>query len=283
MDAKDPHIRSQNNAYRRGMILGLTMAEIMVLVLFALLLALAAALAKKNSIIAARDLRIAALANLEIELGELFRNGAKGISVTDIIQRLERQQKENADLKKEADRLKPYEANAKAVEDVIREIKQASKSDATPQEIAEKLQQTAQLMKENQTFKGQIVQLSSQIRAAGRGNEFPSCWVTPGGKAQSIFELWITANGIVIKDHYLADRVSDKADLPLSQVRYGTELSRQDFLGDTNPLYQWSVAHQCRFYVIRYTSVDKTSVDLVNAMDAYFYPDSAIKFRASGP
>jgi primosomal replication protein N len=282
VDNKDPHIRSQNSAHRRGLVLGLTMAEIMVLILFTLLLALAAAIAAKNRTINDQQHRIALLKPIQEQLRELFQANPGGVTVKDVIARLERQQKENDVLRQQVERLKPYEASGKALEDIIREIKRGGDRDVTPEQVVEKLREVTQLSKDNDTLRGQVAQLSSQIKAAGRGNEFPSCWVTPDGKVESIFELLVTGNGIVVKDHYLANRVADKADLPLSGVRYDTELSRAEFLGETRSLYQWSVDHGCRFYVIRFTSVANAPVDLLNAMDAYFYPDSKLKYRPGG-
>lgn len=282
MDDKDPFIKSQNSAHRRGLVLGLTMAEIMVLILFTLLLALAAAIATKNKTIHLQLARIAHLEPLEAQLQALFRANPSGITVQDVIARLERQKKENDALKQEVERLKPYEASGKALEDIIREIKREGDKDATPEQIVEKLKQVAQLTKDNDTLRGQVAQLSSQIKAAGRGNEFPSCWVTPDGKVESLFELRVTANGIIVKDHALPDRVADEAELPLSTVQYGPELSKAQFLGETHGVYQWSVEHKCRFYVIRFTSVASAPVDLLNAMDAYFYPDSKLQFRPDG-
>ena len=282
MDDKDPHIHSQNSAHRRGLVLGLTMAEIMVLILFTLLLALAAALGAKNNAIRDKDQRLAALSAFERQMNELLRNSPPGTVVTDIIQRLERQQDQIAALQKEVNRLRPYEAGGKALEDIVHAIRRGSGESPTPQQIVEKIRQAGQIAKDNENLRGQLTQLSNQIKAAGRGNEFPSCWVTLEGKAESIFELWVTANGIVVKDHDLPRRATDKAELPLSDVRYGAEIERGEFLRQLRPLYQWSAAHQCRFYVIRYTSVPNAPYELLNAMDAYFYPDSRILYRPGG-
>jgi hypothetical protein len=282
VDDKDPQIKSQDSAHRRGLVLGLTMAEIMVLILFTLLLALASAIAAKNRTIHVQLVRMAQLMPLEDQLKELFQANPGGVTVKDVIARLERQMKENDALQQEVNRLKPYEASGKALEDIIREIKRSGEQDVTPQKVVDKLQQVAQLTKDNDTLHGQVAQLSSRIKKAGRGNEFPSCWVTPDGKAESIFELLVTGNGIVIKDHRLANRVADKAKLPLSEVRYGAEVSLADFQGETRALYQWSIDHECRFYVIRFASVKNAPVDLLNAMDAYFYPDSSLQYRQGG-
>ena len=60
MADKDARIGEQHSIYRRGMVLGLTMAEIMILILFTLLLALASAIATKEQKIADNEKQIAA-------------------------------------------------------------------------------------------------------------------------------------------------------------------------------------------------------------------------------
>lgn len=279
MDAKDPHIRSQDSAHRRGLVLGLTMAEIMVLILFALLLALAAALAKQSKSAQEKDQRIAELTALERQVEELTRNNPDGIVVRDIIQQLNRQEGQIANLQREIERLKPYEVNGKALEDIVREIRRNGDGQGTPQEIIKRIQDHAKAVRENENLKGQVAQLTNQIRSLGRGNEFPSCWATPDGKTESIFELVITSNGIGVRDRDLPHRAADKAQLPLANIQYNVELPLSDFQAQMRPLYKWSVEHQCRFYVIIYSSVSSAPIQFVNAVNSFFYPDSRIQFR----
>lgn len=279
MDAKDPHIRSQDSAHRRGLVLGLTMAEIMVLILFTLLLALAAALASRDKIIQDKDRRITELVVLEKQVSDLLRNNPEGVTVQDIIQRLTRQERRITEQQMEIERLRPYEASGKALEDIIQEIRRTGDGKATPQQIIEKIQQFAQLTRQNENLKGQVAQLTKELEKLGRGNEFPSCWATADGKIESIFELVITANGIGIKDHYLPHRAEDKAQLPLAAVKYDTELLLSTFQSQVRPLYQWSVKNRCRFYVIISSTVENAPIQLVNAVNSFFYPDSRIRYR----
>lgn len=279
MDAKDPHIRSQDSAHRRGLVLGLTMAEIIVLILFTLLLALAAVQASREKIIQDKERRITELVVFEKQVGDLLRNNPQGVTVQDIIQRINRQERRIAEQQREIDRLKPYEASGKALEDIIREIRRTGDDKVTSQQIVEKLQWAAQLTRDNDNLKGQVAQLTNQIKALGRGNELPSCWATPNGKIESIFELVIMANGIGIKDRDLPHRAEDKAKLPLAGVQYDIELPLSTFQNQVRPLYQWSVDNRCRFYVIIFSSVASAPIQLVNAVNSFFYPDSRIQYR----
>lgn len=279
MDIKDPNIRNQDAVYRRGLVLGLTMAEIMILILFTLLLALAAALDSRESKIHDKDKRIAELTALEQQVSDLLRNNPAGVTVADIIQRIVRQQEAIAGLQREVDRLKTFEEPAHILEDIIREIRRAGVENPTPQKIIERLKLAQQLTKENENLRGQNAQLSRQIKESGRGNEFPSCWATPDGKTESIFEILIKPGGIVVYDRDLPRRTTDKADLPLESVHYNVELQLRDFQKQLRPLYLWSVRQKCRFYVIIFSSEDTIRANLVNAVNAFFYPDSSIQLR----
>ena len=286
MKDKGAKVLSQDRAYRRGLVLGLTMAEIMVLILFALLLILAAALGplkkdidKTEKIINERDTRIIVLENL---LGDILHSNQSGMTVDDIIQQIERQENSNAKLQAEIERLKPYEVGGEALNTIIQEISRNAKEKPTTQQIVDRITQVAQLSKDIETLKGQNVQLSRQIKVSGRGNEFPSCWVTPDGKPESIFELVISNAGIRIIDRPLPHRVEDKSQLPLFGVRYDAELPNDEFHATIRQLYRWSIDHRCRFYVIIASSEYSAPITLVNAVNGFFYPDSKIQYRPVG-
>ncbi len=304
MAVKDPNIKDQDNTYRRGLVLGLTMAEIMLLIVFALLLALAGIFSGQRKIIQARDQRIAELATFEQQLAELQRSNSDGVTIEDVIRKLERQQNEIASLEKQVARLQPFESGGKALDDIIREIRRTEGFTPTPQQIEERLAQARDLAdkgaaaqkqveqlqeqarltgSEMENLKGQVKNLTSQIKQQGRGNEYPPCWSTPAGKAESIFELTITANGIRVKDRQLPNRTADRAALPLTGVQLNTELRLADFQSELRPLFQWSVGKQCRFYVIILSSVSSAPITLVNAVNAFFYPDTKIQYRPVTP
>jgi len=286
VDEKTARVLTQDSAHRRGLVLGLTMAEIMVLILFILLLILAGAMkqhkdeaAKKEKVIKEQAERIAQLVLLEKLLADLLSKNPTGVTIDDILQQIKRQEETIVHLEAEIKRLAPFETSGKALETIIQEISRETHEEPNVQQIADKMGQVAQLIKDNDTLRGQNAQLSRQIKASGRGNEFPSCWVTPDGKTESIFELLISDTGIRIIDRPLPHRVEDKARLPLSGVRYDEELPLHEFETALLPLYHWSVDHHCRFYVIIASSEYTAPIYLVNAVNGFFYPDSKIQFR----
>lgn len=286
MEDSKPRILNQDKSYRRGLVLGLTMAEIMVLILFALLLILSSTygvlkkeIQGQQELIRAKESRIAELVALDKILGDILRQNPDGVTVADIVQEIKRQQGNITLLNAEIERLKALATNSEAIETIIREISRHKGENANSQSIAEELTKAADLLKENETLKGQNAQLSRQIKVSGRGNEFPSCWVTRDGKVESIYELVMGENGITINDRPLPHRAIDKAQLPISSVPYNVELSSFEFQLHLRPLYEWSIAHNCRFYVILASSELSAPIHLVNVANGFFYPDSRIQYR----
>lgn len=269
-------VRGQDNAYRRGLVLGLTMAEIMVLVLFLLLLALAASFAKYSASAKKLDEFESALRKAEIE--------PNVTTVTDVIETIKRRKDELDAQRQRLRELAAKERDADRFREIVQRI-QGDQAELSVDEIRAQLERLIEIIKENETLRARLAQLGDQVRASGRGNEFPSCWVTTTSGIESIFELTLTANGVVIKEHNPQSRIDEKLAMPLAQVQYDVELPLNVFLEQTRPIYEWSVANRCRFYVIRFSSVSSAPIPLVNAISDMFYPDSRIQFRSlpAGP
>jgi hypothetical protein len=279
VDNELPRIKGQDSSYRRGLMLGLTMTEMMLLILFILLLLMGVTLATREEAIRKKDARISELADVESFLQEETRKGDGKVSVTNIIQHIRRQKQ----LENQIAAMKPQAEAGKALEDIIREIKRSG-GQGTPKEIAEVIRQIAELQKEKKTLAGQVAQMTKQIQKTGKGgNEFPSCWVTPQGKTQSIYDLYLTTSGIRIRDRKLPDHVEDEVMLPISQVELNTNLTTAAFLEQLRPLYNWSVENKCRFYVILHSDTASAPVQAVNAANNYFYPDSRIQMTREKP
>lgn len=296
MQIDDGGVKRHDASYRRGLVLGLTMAEIMVLVLFTLLLALAAAIANREASIVDLTEKVRILEVVEKQIAELMQKNPQGINVIDIIQRIARHQEEIARLQQEREDLIRKNPNGINVNDIVQRIHRleeiakkweivsnqatlAGITEPTPENIVGGLRASVQLEKENRNLGGQIKQLSQQIKESGRGNEFPSCWATEDGKTESIFEILIKPNGIIVFDRNLPHHDAEKALLPIANIRYRIDLELREFQRDIRPLYQWSVENRCRFYVIIFSSESEVRTDLVNAVNAFFYPDSRIKVR----
>lgn len=293
-------IQHQDNTYRRGLVLGLTMAEIMVLILFALLLAMAASFEL-------RERELVRLQAVESAINEAFKGQPSSMTAKKLVELVEKQQVSIASLQKQLEQTKGSVEKAAIVDDIFQALKKAGAdtvepkkfpemiqlasavakyapekdgSPPTPVQISDALSKYASLQSEITNLKGQNNQLSDRIRQFGRGNEFPSCWATPEGKSESIFEVLLSSTGITITNRALPHRQEQQAALPLAQVQYDRDLPLDEFRTQLRDLYNWSVREKCRFYVIIFSSERATRNDLLNAVYGYFYPDSTIRYRA---
>jgi cell division protein FtsB len=115
-----------------------------------------------------------------------------------------------------------------------------------------------QLTREVENLKAQMANLRRQAQKGGRGLDHPPCWATPDGRAEYIFDIALTSQGLVIRDRDLPHRAQDRAALPLSGIVFGEELLPDRFLAMTGPLYQWSVDHECRFVVRAFDTTGAT-------------------------
>jgi hypothetical protein len=289
-------IISQDQSYRRGLVLGLTVAEIMLLLLFILLLVLSASLARLERKVAEGE-ELLKWASAIPGIKDPGQEGAKA-TYGDVMQYVQASEKALADLKANM-------GSSAVVADIIRELKREGFDKLPPHEIVGHLvdakrirdalsasgyqgedaakilgrlqDNNADLTKQNENLQGQNAQLSRQIKTEGRGNEFPGCWVTKDGQAESIFDITFTESGIHVHDRALPHRASEQAQLPLDGVVYEQTLSISDFRQQLRPIFDWSVQHNCRFHVRRYTSDVRTRIDLQNAMDGFFYPGTPLR------
>jgi hypothetical protein len=86
--------------------------------------------------------------------------------------------------------------------------------------------------------------------ASGRSNLLPPCWINPDSKkAEYIFDIALTAEGIVVHDRDIPRRRDDKAALPIGSIVFGQAVGTAAFLDQTRGLYERSDSKDCRFYV----------------------------------
>ena len=105
--------------------------------------------------------------------------------------------------------------------------------------------------REIQLLRGQVANLRIKLTGIGKGTEMPACWASPvDGKPEYIFQVNLQSSAIVVEDRKLPNHVEDQALLPITPIQFSQAISASDFLAQTRPIYDWSVAHGCRFFVI---------------------------------
>ena len=275
-------IHQQDRSYRRGVILGLTMAEILILILFGLLLLLTAELAQKDLIIAsfgdpqtvekmAQQLAgsTAQITALEQQIDQLEPLAAKGDKVDQFRKTLADaglSPDMMDDLKELADKI----ALANTVMDVAAGTGGQAKPSAN--DIKDMLQSAKEAGEKISNLQGQNSFLSERLKSLGKGgNEFPPCWATPDGHVEYIFDILLNGTNVVVNDNALPNRVAEEARLPLSGIEFQKQADQTNFTHETQPLFDWSKNENCRFYV-RIRSADRTlDKDLFAAVTDHFY------------
>jgi len=268
-------------AHRRGLMLGLTLAEVLMLVLFILLLTYTAIVLEKEKRLEAEQARAvelegtAAALKLEIELGLsglMARLEPLGLPVPDV-QALEVRLREiTAQIaQKDADnqklsRLVPSPENAEKLAEALEKIPNAPAAEeilqkwleenASEGEPSVELEVVSEGPKTLQEANAQIARLESQVDffqatldAAGNGLTYPPCW-SRNGRAVFIYNVKLFDDFVRLEpgDNRTGQDLSALAqngpELPM-----GEDLGLKAFLAGTSGLHAWSVDNRCRFYV----------------------------------
>jgi len=304
--------------HRRGLTLGLTLAEVLLLLLFVVLLALGWRMMTLQ-----RDQQTAR-AILERENTRLHRtnddltSALRGFHA--IGANLEQLKAADAAVAAalEIDPKNPAEVLARAVATLKRlgtgplsdMLTKSEKLEAlegaivlarriNPDDPAEALARAAEILSrlgpdtklEDVVPIEQIRSLSSQLERAvserdnlmhtGNGLTYPSCWRTAEGKTEFIFDVTFQDTGIIVRNATLS-----RADDPAMQLVAGVprnEVINENILkSETLALFNYSKGQNCRFYAIIRDSTGATNKarykELVALVENHFYT-----LRRSGP
>lgn len=104
----------------------------------------------------------------------------------------------------------------------------------------------------------------------------PACWPSSQpGRPEYIFNVALTSTGLIVHDNALPDRVADQKLLPLNGMMFGKKIGDDEFADRTDPLYQWSVKHGCRFFVHVFEQTKPDEKDIykarLRAVGEHFY------------
>lgn len=266
---------SDESAYRKGLVLGLTLAEIILLIIFSLLLILGFLLGQQKE--ERRQLQeelksqTVALALQEERLQEMQR-----LLSPDTQNKFDDLFRELKLAQKEAERAAELEARVQSMESeselATKLTEMLGDPSAPPEQVVKRVQdlqeiaaqaeafeefadkdaaeEAVRLARELNTTKGQMQNLRRKLDAAGKGMEMPACWAdSSSGRVEYIFDVALTSKGLVIHDNKIAHRAQDQAELPVSAIKFDAEMSLGDFRDQTRMLFDWSVSNECRFFV----------------------------------
>ncbi len=127
-----------------------------------------------------------------------------------------------------------------------------------------------------------IAELEGQV--GGSGTDHPSCWYDADNSVAYLFDVALTDDGFVLRAaNVLPEHRNEFASLPLDGVVTGRTLTASQFVVQTRPLFQWSVGHDCRFFV---RAFDLTATDQkelykrrMRTLESHFYKNAS----PSGP
>lgn len=282
---RESRIGEQHTAYRRGLVLGLTMAEVGILVIFVLLLLLALAAFERQRFAetaAVAPERLEELTAAEAALSSLKE--AVGVRQADTpaeIQELVRAVAETA-------RSPEGQAALQAVRTALEEMKR------TEEEIrraAERLEgestnmaaTVAQQSRELAIKEGQLQYAEQRLRTAlGGGAGARPCWVEPDGSIVFLYDVILTSAGIRMRLREGVLGSPRLVDLPLPRVDSGFALSEEDFRARTRALYDYGrrAENQCRFHVYVYdgtAAAEKERYkDLLRTVEGHFYKQTTV-------
>ena len=293
-------MRSANDpvGYRRGLVLGLTLAETLLLVLFILLLVYAALGQQRDQKMKDQEAQIASL-NLRIDTGvdrlarELTLSGiaSNPDELSRKLNRLTDEMARNAQLEKDLStyqRLVPSVSEAKQLADAF-EVQQSLETPlqildrhlsrtttAPPATTPDAPKTLAEALAALDRMKGQLDYYERQQLTAGNGLSYPPCWQRDG-------RIVYTYDALLLDDGLRLSVTDDRTGLDMAGLRAnGTEpplgqtITRQIFLAQTKGLHAWSVSQGCRFYarIIDGTSAGNKSgyIQARRAVEDRFYP-----------
>lgn len=288
VEAERTPVGADNSVFRRGLILGLTLAEISLLLVFVLLLVFGGLL-KKAQVDLARQAeaeRRAAAAEAQLQktlssfapntpaqqvdewVEELIASSVRASEVealrgelaqaSSALERVEsaiaragltQNPAEDSEPKAFQERWEQVVADVEAASGELRAGQIAAKAIAAGGK-GEAAKAVMEARLEAEQLQGAVANAQRKLEAAGKGTEKPACWATKEGRPEYIFEITLSSGGMRIHDRALPHRKAQQAILPLSSIHFDQTVSPSDYRRQTRPLFDWGEARGCRFFVV---------------------------------
>jgi hypothetical protein len=270
-------INKDELSYRRGTIVGLTMAEAIIIFVFILLLLL-------NHSQKLSDNKIDDLKKLNDRLEDIVENYKNKDALVEKVERIvqtlnsnsfddafkelvlikeniQRLTKENLALRNKVENEKISLANSEILGKITPEnfnkalkiVEYLNKNEG--KESFEKnlisIENTIEKQEREKTnLQGQLSYLQKKFSTVGRGTEKPACWATSDGRPEYIFSIAMESDGLKLHRNEISEnRKLEYAELPTKDIVLDTKINFVDFKSTTNNLYRWSNEKECRFFV----------------------------------
>ncbi|HEX6996577.1 MAG TPA: hypothetical protein VF322_00430 [Gammaproteobacteria bacterium] len=278
---RDGRIGEQNAAYRKGLVLGLTMAEVGILIIFVLLLLIAFDYLRRDQVVSqfanktpVEPARLEQLQQAESTLREVGR--ALGVPPTELPDDFVRLVRVAAAARSAAGESALAEAQALLAEMDRAAQRVASVADelvaGDGEQLAAELERLSYRV-ENQ--EGLLTRYENQLARLGQGIGGRPCWVQPNGAIDFLYDVVLRSNGISMRERPHPHRAAERALLPLPAVDPAEVLTPAEFLRRTAPLYAHAQKENCVFFVVVYDATapheKETFIRLLRAVEGHFY------------
>ena len=275
-DEKARLVAEQNASYRRGVVLGLTMAEAGILIIFVLLLLIGFnEWVKAMDQEAARDKvlieksRVAQLEERESQLAAVTNAlQMKPTASDEEIRAMVRAVVSQATSAEGQSALKEVNNAVSQIERLKQELKAAG----YPDDLVARVEKQAFIVANQE---GQLQYFEKQLQAAGLGKGQRPCWVDPDGEIDFLFDVLLSSDGIRMRENRIQSREVERGTLPIPDTDSGEVLSAAEFTRRTLPLYESSLAKNCRFFVTVFDATGATEKDLYKSLlrtvEGHFY------------
>ncbi|MGR9115358.1 MAG: hypothetical protein ACU85E_06295 [Gammaproteobacteria bacterium] len=102
--------------------------------------------------------------------------------------------------------------------------------------------------RDRQSLRGQLHFLQQQLR--GNGLDHPPCWADPEtGTIQYLYRITIHERALSVEPAWPDSRNQELRSIPGALALAGQSLSLETFKTKSEPVFQWSIAHECRHFV----------------------------------
>ena len=261
-------IETRNKSYQRGLVLGFTMAEVTLLIIFVLLITFAALLAvqeaKRKEAERIADGQKETISELEDQVKE-FQELISGNSIEELQRELILGKQHLAKFQERF--------GENSIEELQRELGSFREAKQELEEIHEAAQKSG-FSTHPDAVKDTLISYG-KLTSAGKGTEVPSCWTCEDGTVEYIYDVKLTPTGLIVRETDLSHRVEERQNLPVQNIVLGQDISEDAFLAATSHLLEFSQSKECRFFVRVFDATGPTEKAIyksrLKTVEARFY------------
>lgn len=227
----------ENSGYRRGVVLGLTIAEIILLILFAVVLAMTGVLIKrKNATINEVETRMAAQ-QMPTDVSKKLSEMGINLASKEGAQRL-------MGILNQSDR----ESNSDT--DRVRSQQQALQLGLDIQKAFGKNITAEQILKNQIELKNQIDLMKADQNKPGSGPILPPCLQSSKGEpGPFVFDIFVRNDVLLMRDT-VPERAKSRFESEFKGIPATQSFNNdRDFINKTRVFAEYGKKHQCKFYV----------------------------------